>query len=522
LVVITLGFALRLPRLAKRPLHTDEAVHAIKFGTLLEENTYRYDPHEYHGPTLNYFTLLPSLTSSPKKLTEIDERTLRIVPVFFGMLLIPGLLLLKSGLSRPVVFFASLFLAVSPAMVFYSRYYIQEMLLVSFSFGVFVSGYRYVKSKNPVWAFSTGVFFGLMHATKETSILVIGAMIFALYLTGILHNRQNKKPAHFGFINNPWHILILITTAGVISALFYSSFFAHPRGILDSFAAYKNYLHRAGQNNWHIHPWYYYFKLLIGSKHAGRPFWNELPIVFLSWIGLTVALRRKHHLQIDSSLFRFIAFYTVILAFVYSIIPYKTPWSMLGFYFGMILLAALGATSLLRIKKTIFLRIFIYLFLVLGVGDLIVLSYLSNFKYDTDPSNPYVYAHTSRDIFAISQRIEEIARVHPDGKNMVVEVICPGDDYWPLPWYLRIFPNIGWWNRVNFSQPAAQIIFASPSVESELLKKLYEWPAPGEKNLYVPLFRSPTELRPSVEIRGYVTKELMDLYRQKYSNLDEE
>jgi len=29
-------------------------------------------------------------------------------------------------------------------------------------------------------------------------------------------------------------------------------------------------------------------------------------------------------------------------------------------------------------------------------------------------------------------------------------------------------------------------------------------------------------LRPSVEIRGYVTKELMDLYMQKYSNLDEE
>jgi hypothetical protein len=195
---------------------------------------------------------------------------------------------------------------------------------------------------------------------------------------------------------------------------------------------------------------------------------------------------------------------------------------MLGFYFGMILLAALGATSLLGIKKAIMLRIFVYLFLVLGVGDLILLSYLSNFKYDADPSNPYVYAHTSRDVLNITQKIEQISVVHPDGKDMVIEVICPGDDYWPLPWYLRLFPNIGWWDSVNFKQPSAQIIIASPSVESELLKKLYEWPPPGEKNLYVPLFKSPTELRPSVEIRGYVTKELMDLYRQKYSNLDEE
>jgi len=503
-------------------MHTDESVHAIKFGMLLEENQYRYDPQEYHGPTLNYFTLIPALTLSQKKLMEIDESTLRIVPVFFGMLLVLGLLPLIRGLSRPVVFFAGLFLAISPAMVFYSRYYIQEMLLVSFSCGVFVSAYRYIKRKNPVWAFSTGLFLGLMHATKETGIIVFGAMLLALYLTGILHNRQNEKPAHFGFKINPWHILILISTAGFISALFYSSFFTHPRGIIDSFVAYKNYVHRASQNSWHIHPWYYYFKVLIGSKHAGRPFWHELPIVILSGIGITVALRRKHHPQVDSSLIRFIALYTVILAFVYSIIPYKTPWIMLGFYFGMILLAALGATSLLRIKKTIMLRIFVYLFLVLGVGDLILLSYLSNFKYDADPSNPYVYAHTSRDVLNITQKIEQISVVHPDGKDMVIEVICPGDDYWPLPWYLRLFPNIGWWDSVNFKQPSAQIIIASPSVESELLKKLYEWPPPGEKNLYVPLFKSPTELRPSVEIRGYVTKELMDLYRQKYSNLDEE
>ena len=520
MVVITVGFALRLPKLAQRPMHTDEAVHAIKFGALLEENEYRYDPHEYHGPTLNYFTLIPSLTSSSKRLSEIDERTLRIVPVFFGMLLFLGLFLLKDSLSCSVVFFASLFLAISPAMVFYSRYYIQEMLLVSFSFGVIVSGYRYVKRKNPVWAFFAGVFLGLMHATKETSILVFAAMILALYITGTLDNRQKHRPAHFGFKINPWHFLIFLTTTCVVSALFYSSFFAHPRGILDSFVAYKYYLQRAGQDSWHIHPWYYYFKLLLGSKHTARPFWNELPIVILSGIGLTVALRHKQNSQADSSLFRFIAFYTVILALIYSIITYKTPWSMLGFYFGMILLAALGATSLLRIKKNNILRIFVYLFLVLGIGDLIVLSYLSNFKYDADPSNPYVYAHTSRDVGAIARRIEEIAQVHPDGKDMVIEVICPGDDYWPLPWYLRFFPNIGWWNRVNFSQPPAQIIIASPSVESELLKKLYEWPPPGEKNLYVPLFRSPTQLRPQIEIRGYITKELMDLYVRRYSNLD--
>lgn len=271
-----------------------------------------------------------------------------------------------------------------------------------------------------------------------------------------------------------------------------------------------------------MHPWFYYFKLLIGTKHTARPFWNELPVVVLSAIGLAFAFRRRPSFQADGSLFRFIASYTVILALIHSMIPYKTPWSLLGFDFGMILLAALGATSLLAIIKNDILRIFVYFLLFLGVSDLLVLSYLSNFKYETDPSNPYVYAHTSRDVLAITRRIEDIARVHPDGKDMAIEVICPGDDYWPFPWYLRSFPNTGWWNKVNFTQPAAQVIIASPSVESELLKKLYEWPPPGERDLYVPLFRSMTELRPQVEIRCYVAKELWDLYEQSRSNSNED
>jgi uncharacterized protein (TIGR03663 family) len=508
-------------------MHTDEAVHAIKFGALLEENQYRYDPREHHGPTLNYFTLIPSLTVEPRKLSELDEKTLRIVPLFFGMLLIFGLLLLKKGLSGSVIFFAALFAAISPIMVFYSRYYIQEMLLVSFSFGVIVAGYRYVKSRNPLWAIFAGVFLGLMHATKETSVIAIGAMILALCLTVAIQGRQKGPASHSVFKINPWHILISLVTACVISALFYSSFFANPRGIPDSFIAYKYYLQRAGQNNWHIHPWSYYLKLLIGSRYAARPFWSESLIVVLSGIGLAVSMKRKQQVQVDQSLLRFIAFYTAILAFIYSIIPYKTPWSMLGFYHGMILLAALGAISILTIKLHTTLRVFVFLFLILGISHLFVQSYLLNFKYEADPSNPYVYAHTSRDIFVLVRRIENIASVHPDGKNMAIEIISPGDEYWPLPWYLRSFPNTGWWNHVNFSQPAADVIIASPDVEAELLEKLYEWPPPGERNLYVPLFESTLEIRPAVEIRGYITKDLLDLYeldlyKQDRSNLNED
>ena len=54
-----IALALRLPGLAKRPMHGDEAVNAVKIGED-EGKGYRYDPHEYHGPTLNYFSLIPA------------------------------------------------------------------------------------------------------------------------------------------------------------------------------------------------------------------------------------------------------------------------------------------------------------------------------------------------------------------------------------------------------------------------------------------------------------------------------
>ena len=68
-------------------------------------------------------------------------------------------------------------------------------------------------------------------------------------------------------------------------------------------------------------------------------------------------------------------------------------------------------------------------------------------------------------------------------------------------------------------EPAAPIIIASPSVETALMRKLYELPAPGEKNLYVPLFDTYMELRPKVELRGYVTKDLYESVKLKSQNV---
>ncbi len=532
LFALVLALALRLPKLESRPMHGDEAVHAIKFGALLEEGTYQYDPFEYHGPTLNYFSLIPAWLGAHGKLAEVNDATLRAVPVFFGMALILLLVLLPKGLGWPVVASAALLTSISPAMTFYSRYYIQEMLLVCFTFGVIACGYRYVQQPRWLWAILTGLFLGLMHATKETFVIALGAMFIALLPTMFIpplrgargvSARDDDLKAHppallkGGILDGViryQHVLVALAVAGFVSALFFSSFFTHPSGILDSLLTYKTYLNRAGDHGWHLHPWYRYFKWLLYTNYANRPLWSEAFIVALALIGTAVALRGHKVAGCDPALLRFLAFYTIVLTVIYALIPYKTPWNLLGFFHGMILLAAFGAVWLVQAQSKKWWRVSVAVILLLGSAQLAWQSYQSNFKYQADASNPYVYAHPTTEVFTIVQRVREMAIVHPDGQKLYVQVICPEDDYWPLPWYLRDLPNIGWWNHVDDQAPAAPLILASPKVESALVHKLYELPPPGKRELYVPLFDNYLELRHGVELRGYVTKELWDRWQE--------
>ena len=84
--------------------------------------------------------------------------------------------LLDIGLAGP---FAGLLVAISPGMVFFSRYYIQETLLVFFTFAAIGCAWRWFRSGSPGWAAGAGASFGLMHATKETWILAAAAMMLS-------------------------------------------------------------------------------------------------------------------------------------------------------------------------------------------------------------------------------------------------------------------------------------------------------------------------------------------------------
>jgi hypothetical protein len=128
-------------------------------------------------------------------------------------------------------------------------------------------------------------------------------------------------------------------------------------------------------------------------------------------------------------------------------------------------------------------------------------SYRANFAYAADRRNPYVYAQTSPDILNLVLRSEGIARVAPGGFETVVKVIVPESDYWPLPWYLRRFKHIGWYEKLP-DDPYAPIVIISSKLDARLDEKS------DRKWIMVGL----TELRPGKFFEQYVELELWKKY----------
>jgi uncharacterized protein (TIGR03663 family) len=443
LLIVCAAVLFRVVRLDLRPMHHDEANQAVKFGDLLERGEYRYDPIEHHGPTLYYFSLPFAWIGSGKSFAALDEATLRLVPAVFGVGIILLFLLLRSAYSPSAIFFSGIFAAISPVMVFYSRFYIQETLLAFFLLGVIAASWRYHMNRSWGWALATGVFIGLMYATKETCVIAFGALFAGLLLARIFTREPiGEKPPLS-------HAFILIGSAFLVAFLLFSSFFQNPKGIVDSVVSFGNYLGKAGDSGLHSYPWPYYLKMLAFSRFGQGPIWSEALILILALVGCAAAFWPGSRDDSSPLFMRFVFFYTLILTAIYSIIPYKTPWNMLPFYIGIILLAGSGAAFLLEASKKPLIQILIFVILGVGLYQLGGQCYRANFVYPADPRNPYVYAQTSTDFLNLVQRVDDIARYHPDRKNMLIKVITHPDEAWPLPWYLRGYTRVGYWQKAD-------------------------------------------------------------------------
>jgi uncharacterized protein (TIGR03663 family) len=496
LAILAGALALRLSDLGVRPLHNDEAVNAVKVSELWQEGRYVYDPDEYHGPTLHYATLPFLWLSSASNPDEVNDEVLRIAPVVFGVGLILLLLLFADGLGRSAVIWAALFTAVSPAMVFYSRYFIHEMPLVFFTALTIGGGWRYTQTRSARWAVMTGLGLGLMSATKETFVLALAAMGAAAALTIWPTLPKDSRVKELRKQWNGKHAALFSASAAAVWILLFTSFFTNAAGPLDSVRTYLPWLERAGGESPHIHPWSFYLERLGWFHPAKSPVWSEALILALAAVGAVVSLIGK-----KTPLHRFLAFYTMFLTTAYCVISYKTPWCLLGFFHGMILLAGVGAATLLEWCRGRTLKVAVMVALGTLTAQLARQGWRANFVFPADARNPYVYAQTSPDLLQLIDRIDGIGRVSPEGYGTVVKIIAPESDYWPMPWYLSRFEQLGWYDRLP-EDPFAPVVIVSSKLNARLDDRSdRKWIMAGI-----------SELRPGTFFELYVELELWKQY----------
>ena len=534
LIALAVGACLRLPQLDARPMHTDETTQAIKFRDLATGH-YVYDPTEHHGPTLLYSTFPSNWFSGVQSFGDMKEENLRIVPVIYGLALILLLPLVASGTGWLSLAWAALLLAVSPIFVFYSRYYIMEMLLAFFSFTAIASGWRFYVNRNPFWLGVCGISFGLMHATKETFVIHVVGMIGAIVGVAILRNLgggmgtlNRNKPTPIG----KQHWITFFSLAIFTSIICFSQAFTHLESIVESVTTYTNYAGRAGGQG-HEKPWTYYLQLLgfnQGGKfwtgETGGPFvWSELFILIFAVGGMMRSLFSSGGKTWNRDFMLFLSIYAVLTFGAYSFVAYKTPWCILSTHMALILLAGFGIGGLIESLFAIWGKWVCAGFLMIGVSHLALQSYRSNFKDDpTGPtwlrtrnthsllSNPYAYGFTPTSLRdSIVSKLESYAKASPNGHQLRLE-IATASGSWPLPWYLRKFTSVAYLPNVEATtatrgvDPTADVILIDPAMIPKLPESVRGADYNGSTEYAKDLFGM---LNQQYWIQGYVKRTLL-------------
>jgi len=528
--VVAVALFLRVGDLASRPLHNDEAINATKLARLWNTGEYRYNPEEYHGPVLYYVALpVTRVVEWFRGATEQGpgEASMRWTAILAGMALMGVTVWMVDGLGWRGWWISGLWLAVSPAFVYYSRYFIHELWLVLFSGLALSAGWRFYQSPGRVWAAVFGASLGLMYATKETFVFNVAAAGVAL---GVLVLREARGRGARGLRvlgesvraicgrvsggNMAW----AVGAAVGVWALLFSSFFSNAQGLLDSVRTYWIWLERAGGASPHIHPWWFYAERLGWFHERGGPRWTEAGVLGLALLGGILAFQtpRKGNSPdpgrdgrdsgtdlggSNGTLVRFLAIYSLVLAGIYSALPYKTPWCALGFYHGGILLAGWVVSELLTRVRSWQGRAVMLTLVGLASVHLARQAWRATREYAADFRNPYVYAHTSADIFNLLEQMREVSGSAPEGKEVRVNVMVPDSGYWPMPWYLRDFPKVGWWDRIP-AEPYAPIMVVASRLKAGFEEKTNQgW-------LMVGLF----ELRPRTFVELYVEAKLWERF----------
>ena len=458
LSITSLAFLLRIILLEHRPPHFDEGTTGFLVDQITKEGFYTYNPSFFHGP-LNFYLLFIMKTLFGKSLWVF-----RLPNVILGTLAVFLVTRFDRFLSKPTAYFAALAMAVSPAMVYFSRYPFQDTGLLLFSL-LFLWGLVGLWKEGTVgflWVLGWG-FAGMMMMKETYLIELAGFAIAAACLKW-----SDPIPCTI----QKWNRRdLFVMMSSVLAALI----FFYSNG-LSSFSALNNIRFAAFdwgkiavQGQGHIKPFYYWISLILRYE------WPAL-------IGMVAGL--FYFLKKDPFL-KFIAFYGWAVLILFSLIPYKTPWCLVEIIWPFFFLFGGCIYSLSHVAN----RIVVYTFAWVTLAVSFVEAAKLNYFHDSDPEHSYVYVQTLPSIYKLMNPIRDLVSNDPSKYHIKGAVIYHNP--WPLPWLLSDFTQVSYEDSFENNLPIdADFLVVDPSdvpkVEKELKNNYYTIIfdlRPGEENI---------------------------------------
>lgn len=413
-LILGLALLLRILFLALKPAHFDEGINGWFVDQMYMNGFYRYEPSNYHGPL--HFYLLAAF----KFLFGRNLWALRLVPVIFGVGTVYLLTRFKPYVGYYVAYAAALIMAVSPAMVFYSRYSIHEMELVFFSVLAFLGFLRLQSANDRSALWQVGLGLAGMILTKETYLVHVITFFIAVWILKIYEkfipstDTLVKVTAQY----TRRDLLLAVFTSIALVFVFYSGFFRNMKGLIGLAETFSPWFHTGFMGNGHNKPFWYWLGLLLRYE----------------WIALAGLLLLPTLLLRSSYVLRLIGLYGFGCFLGYSIIQYKTPWCIIQFLWPLTIVAI---SFLINLKKPV-------AFITVGLFSFFTFAKTVNlnFFHYVDEQEPYVYIQTYSDIIGIMEKIENVVQTKSSKKDLRINLFLSSE--WPLPWMLGDYSNIGY------------------------------------------------------------------------------
>jgi uncharacterized protein (TIGR03663 family) len=571
-VIAAVAVFWRFYDLLLKPLHHDEGVNGFFLTTLFREGVYKYDPSNYHGPTLYYIALAFT------KVFGLETFPIRASVGVFGVLLVVLTFFLRRYIGSIGSLVAALLIALSPGMVYISRYFIHEIFFVFCSFAIVLGVLYFIEGRKPgvwatawmamlllicflppainivdlfnlenktaVWVLRAGFFMveailvflvmrmllewnegraiylllasastALFFATKETAFITLGTMAIACFCVWLWRKIYGEMfEGHLGEDN--------LAPAALDWKTFRARMGDGPDLMLLIVAVVVVFLYVSVL---FFSSFFTYAEGVTGAVKA-YAFWTKTGTGDHTQNGFFAYF--KWLLKIESPIL-FLSALGTLIAFVKA----RHRFAMFA---GLWAFGLFAAYTIIPYKTPWLALSFILPMCVVagyGINEMFVsrdralkgiaallttaaigiLSYQTwdlNFKRYDDDSMPYVYAHTRRGFLDLIRQIEYYAEKSGRGKDATIEVVSP--DYWSMPWYTRYYSRANYHGRIVDVNAAEMIVAKKGEQNHDVMEK------------YSSHYKYAGEypLRPGVDLMLLVRRDLADVNTKELKDVE--